>query len=235
MNSIEKKVVILQSNYIPWKGYFDLIAFADEFIFYDDVQFTKNDWRNRNRIKTAQDLKWLSIPVGSDIHRPIREVKISSDQWQKKHWRSLECNYSRAPYFEEIEKWLKPLYLEQRYTFLSDANFCFIKAICEYLNIKTTLNWSWKYNSGEGKSERLAELCLQAGATEYLTGPSARNYLDEKAFEKEKIKVKYFDYNDYPSYSQSWGPFVHEVSILDLLFNCGKDSVSYMKIGKMSS
>ncbi|CAM5188627.1 putative protein [Castellaniella defragrans] len=129
-----KKVAILQSNYIPWKGYFDLIAHVDEFILYDDVQFTKNDWRNRNRIKTPQGVQWLSIPVGQNINRRIRDVAIDA-RWQPVHWKTLAQNYRRAPHFTEIAEILEPLYSESAYQSLSQVNRRFIEAICGYLSI----------------------------------------------------------------------------------------------------
>jgi hypothetical protein len=224
-----KRIAILQSNYIPWKGYFDMIAAVDEFILYDDVQFTKNDWRNRNRIKTTQGLLWLTIPVGSDIHRRICDVEISSTKWQTTHWKTLVQNYRKARSFHEIATWLEPLYLGTEYSTLSKTNRSFIEAICGYLGITTKLSWSWDYKTVQGQTERLVDLCLQAGATKYITGPAASAYLDTAAFAARDIAITWFDYADYPPYPQLWGPFEHQVSILDLLFNCGPASARYMK------
>lgn len=223
-----KRVAILQSNYIPWKGYFDMIAAVDEFILYDDMQFTKNDWRNRNQIKTPQGVQWISIPVGQNINRRIRDVVVNG-RWHEKHWKSLEANYRRADFFDEISDWLKPLYLDRRYTNLSQVNRSFIEAICNYLHIGTKLSTSWDYNLIDGRTERLADLCTQAGGTEYVSGPAARNYIDEAVFTARGIKVTWFDYTNYPEYPQLWGGFVHGVSILDLLFNCGRGSSNYMR------
>jgi hypothetical protein len=160
-----KRLAILQSNYIPWKGYFDLIASVDEFIFYDDMQYTKGDWRNRNKIKTPQGLKWLTIPVGQDINRRIREVHFADAGWQLKHWKSLESNYRRASHFDEIAVWLEPLYLVELHTHLSRTNRLFIEAVCAYLGIRTVISNSWDYNLIGGKTERLVDLCVQAGVT----------------------------------------------------------------------
>lgn len=223
-----KKVAILQSNYIPWKGYFDLIAAVDEFIIYDDMQFTKNDWRNRNQIKTSQGVQWLTLPVGQDIRRRIRDV-VLVDGWQVKHWKTLENNYRRAAHFNSVASWLRPLYLETSYTHLSQLNANLIKAVCIYLGINTRISCSWDYQLGEGKTERLVDLCLQAGASDYLSGPSARDYIQLDVFQARGVDVQWFDYGGYPEYPQLWGAFVHGVSILDLLFNCGTESHSYMK------
>jgi hypothetical protein len=226
-----KKVAIVQSNYIPWKGYFDLIAAVDEFILYDDVQFTKRDWRNRNLIKTPSGLKWLSVPVGQKTDRSIREVEIKDNRWQVKHWKSIYHAYKRAPHFDDVALWLAPLYLEETFTNISDLNRRFIQVICAYLDIDTLITNSWDYDLIDGKTERLKHLCLQSKATEYVTGPSAKTYLDEQVFNNAGVKVTLFDYADYPTYPQLWGTFTHQVSILDLIFNCGKQSARKLKVG----
>lgn len=143
-----KKVAILQSNYIPWKGYFDMIASVDEFILYDDMQYTKRDWRNRNQIKTPQGVQWLTIPVRvkGKYHQKIRETEIEGSDWVESHWRYLVQNYSRSPYFKEIVEWLEPLYFNDIPTHLSQVNRRFIEAICKYLSISTVISNSWDYN-----------------------------------------------------------------------------------------
>lgn len=226
-----KKIAILQSNYIPWKGYFDIIAHVDEFILYDDMQYTRRDWRNRNQIKTPQGVQWLTVPVlvKGKYHQKIRETQINGDDWASDHWKILLQNYCRTPYFSQIASWLKPLYLEQNFTHLSQLNRHFIEAICKYLSIETVITNSWDYALLNERSERLADLCLQAGGTEYISGPAAKDYLDEKIFLDFGIKVTWFDYDGYLSYPQLWGEFTHSVTILDLLFNCGENSRQYMK------
>ncbi len=226
-----KKIAILQSNYIPWKGYFDLIASVDEFILYDDMQFTRRDWRNRNQIKTAQGLQWLTVPVKvkGKYEQTIRETEIDGSQWASSHWKSLSLNYRRAKYFDEISTWLQPLYETPPEASISQLNRRFIVAVSEYLGIRTKIANSWDYVLKDGKSERLADLCIQAGATEYISGPAAKNYLDEQIFADQGIGVTWFDYTGYPEYPQLWGEFVHAVSILDLLFNCGPQSRLNMK------
>lgn len=224
-----KKIAILQSNYIPWKGYFDIIAAVDEFIIYDDMQYTKNDWRNRNKIKTPKGLEWLSVPVGQNIERKIREVTIPDSRWQLKHWRSLEANYRRAKHFDEIAAWLQPLYSSYPYENLSSLNRVFIEAVCRYLGVATKISNSWDYNLVDGKTERLAELCLQAGGGEYISGPAAKDYIEESVFRARGVKLTWFEYAGYPEYTQLWGGFSHGVSILDLIFNCGKEAPRYMR------
>lgn len=224
-----KKVAILQSNYIPWKGYFDIIASVDEFILYDDAQFTKNDWRNRNMIKTPQGAQWLTIPVGQDIDRRIRDVDLKNSKWQDKHWKTLESNYRRASHFSEIAEMISPMYLQREHRNLSTLNREFIKVVCDFLGINTKISNSWDYDLKPGRSERLVDLCGQVGATEYISGPAAKGYLEESLFSEIGIKVVWFDYSEYPQYRQLWGEFTHTVSILDLLFNCGNNTPSYMR------
>jgi hypothetical protein len=225
-----KKVAIVQSNYIPWKGYFDMVAAVDEFILYDDVQFTKNDWRNRNQIKTPQGSQWLTVPVGQDIKRRIRDVELPNDKWQTKHWKTLEANYRRAPHFEGVAACIYPLYFDQQYTHLSQLNRRFIEAICCYLGINTVIRNSWDYTLlDDCKTERVADLCAQAGGTEYISGPAAKDYIQESVFAERGIKLTWFEYSGYPEYPQLWGEFTHRVTILDLLFNCGKAAPQYMR------
>ncbi len=223
-----KKVAILQSNYIPWKGYFDMIAAVDEFIIYDDVQFTKNDWRNRNKIKTQNGMHWLSVPVGQDINRLIRDVEIKDSGWQAKHWASICHAYKRSHYFDEIASYLRPLYLKNKYTNLSELNRELIEFVCMQLGIHTKISNSWDYEFCTGQTDRLVSLCEQAGASEYVSGPAARSYLDETLFADAGVAVEWFKYEGYSEYSQLWGGFEHAVSIIDLLFNTGPNAGEYM-------
>lgn len=226
-----RRVAILQSNYIPWKGYFDMIAAVDEFILYDDMQYTRRDWRNRNQIKTPQGVQWITVPVKvkGKYHQTIRETEIDGVEWQSAHWKTIAQNYRRAPCFDEVAAIFEPLYLQETYSSLSALNRTFIEAVCRYLDIHTKISNSWDYNLLDGKTERLADLCAQAGGTEYISGPSAKGYIDAQVFAERNIKLTWFDYEGYPEYPQLWGAFTHGVTILDLLFNCGKDAPRYMR------
>jgi len=226
-----KKIAIVQSNYIPWKGYFDMIAAVDEFILYDDMQYTRRDWRNRNQIKTPNGIQWLTVPVlvKGKYHQRIRDTEIDGNSWAAAHWKALIQNYRRAAHFDEIAQWLEPLYLASPPTHLSQLNRRFIESVCEYLSIKTVISNSWDYDLIDGKTERLADLCAQAGGDEYVSGPAAKDYVDEQIFSERNIKLRWFDYNGYPEHPQLWGDFIHGVTILDLLFNCGKDAPRYMR------
>lgn len=227
-----KKVAIVQSNYLPWKGYFDMIAAVDEFILYDDMQYTRRDWRNRNQIKTPQGVHWLTVPVRvkGRYEQKINETEIDADSdWATSHWKTLTQNYRRAPHFEEVAQWLSPHYEPDGVALLSDLNRNLITAICDYLGIATRITSSSDYNLADGKTERLVDLCAQAGGTTYISGPAAKDYIDAALFSNAGIELDWFDYSGYPPYPQLWGEFVHGVSILDLLFNCGKSSALYMK------
>lgn len=228
---MSKKVAILQSNYIPWKGYFDIIDSVDEFIFYDDLQFTKNDWRNRNKIKTTNGLKWLSIPCGTNIKRLICDVKLENNSWQKEHWRIIEQYYKKSPYFKDYHSFFEELYLSKNYTNLSDMNQYMIKKIAtEILDIKTNFDDSRKYNLTKVKGERVIELLTKVNATHYLSGPAAKDYIDEKCFRDAGIELYYMDYSKYREYPQLYPPFEHGVSILDLIFNTGEDAINYIRV-----
>jgi len=229
-----KRVAIVQSNYIPWKGYFDLIAAVDEFILFDDVQYTRQDWRNRNMIKTPTGIQWISIPVQIRglYSQTIRQTLISNNDWQKQHWRTLTMNYSRAPFFRDTAEWLEPLYQAATFPDLSGVNRHFLRGICDRLGIATPLGSSSDHVLEGDPSERLASICAQAGAGVYLSGPAARAYLDEGAFARRGIVVRWFDYEGYRPYPQLWGPFEHKLSVLDLIFNTGPEARSFMKVSR---
>lgn len=226
-----KKVAINQSNYIPWKGYFDMIAAVDEFIIYDDMQYTRRDWRNRNQIKSPDGLIWLTVPVKvkGKYDQKIRETEINGTDWSEKHWKTVLNNYRKTPHFDEVSTLLEPFYREAMFTHLSQLNRSLIAVICGYLGISTRITSSSEYTLVEGKTERLVDLCVKAGGTEYISGPAAKVYVDETLFTERNLKVSWFSYEGYPVYDQLWGEFSHQVSIIDLLFNCGKYSPRYMR------
>jgi hypothetical protein len=228
---MSKTIAVVQSNYIPWRGYFDLINSVDEFILYDDVQYTIRDWRNRNIIKTSSGPLWLTIPVevkGKYLQK-IKDTVISDPIWGRKHWASIIHNYSRAKYLPMHSELFEDLYLRSEDKLLSQINHRFIVAICQILEIRTTISWSMDYNLIGDKTERLVELCKQAGATAYLSGPTARAYLNEDLFRNKGISVSYMDYSGYREYTQLYPPFQSQVSIIDLIFNEGPGASNYMK------
>lgn len=229
---MKTKVLITQSNYIPWKGYFDAINLVDKVILYDDAQYTRRDWRNRNRIQTPNGLQWLSIPVEvkGKFFQKIRETRISEPGWNVKHWKTLSLNYSRARHFKELQDFVSHLYVSATMLYLSEINYWFLTEISKYLNIRTPFEFSDKYEFiSENPTEKLVRICKAAGATHYYSGPAAKAYLEENRFTDENIEVCYLDYNGYPEYPQLYAPFTHNVTILDLLFNTGPEAYTYMK------
>ncbi|PMH28884.1 hypothetical protein BCU71_19285 [Vibrio lentus] len=227
-----KKVAISQSNYIPWKGYFDLIASVDVFVLYDDMQYTKRDWRNRNKIQTANGSQWLTIPVDvkGKYYQKINETLVADQSWRRKHWAAISQNYSKATYFKIYEEIFKNLYLESSETSLSKINYEFLKAICNILGIDTKLVFSDEFDLVDGKSERLLGVCKDLNANIYLSGPAAKDYLDEDLFSNEGITVEWIEYANYPEYSQQYSPFDHYVTVLDLIFNEGTSARDYMRL-----
>ena len=227
-----KKALITQSNYIPWKGYFDAINSADALVLYDHVQYTRRDWRNRNIIKTPAGLHWLTIPVNvkGNYHAPINEISVSDPGWAEKHWKTICQNYKRAPHFKAYEDFFSDLYLNCRHQLLSEINGYFLQAICRLLDISTPFRWSTEFDlQTEDRSRRLLDICLELGATHYMSGPKAKEYMDVELFYAHGVEVEWLDYSGYEPYAQLHGPFEHGVSIIDLIFNTGSESPRYMK------
>ena len=224
-------VVILQPSYIPWRGYFDQISRADLFIFYDDVQYDKHGWRNRNQIKTAQGRQWLTIPVhsaGVTQGVPIKAVKIDwSKPWAKNHWKSLSMSYARAPFFQQYAGVIEPFYQRQDF-FLADFTIDLTIALAGQLGISSTR--FMRSSSLEGidgqKTGRLIQILKKVGTSHYISGPSARDYIEQDQFEAAGITLEYVQY-DYPEYAQLHPPFEPQVSALDLLFMTGPEAPNY--------
>jgi hypothetical protein len=228
---VGKPVAISQSNYIPWKGYFDSIKKVDEFVLYDDMQYTRRDWRNRNKIKTAQGIQWLTIPVEvkGKFHQKINETLISDRSWNEQHWKTLKLAYAKAKRFAEVKEFVEGLYRSATMENLSLINHHFLKNICDFLGITTPLRFSSEFTLSDDKTGRLVGICRQLNATDYYSGPAAKNYMDESMFERENIQVHYYDYSGYTEYDQLHPPFEHGVSILDLIFNEGREARLFLQ------
>jgi len=228
------RVAIVQSCYIPWKGYFDLIAAVDTFVLYDDAQFTRRDWRNRNKIKTPRGTEWLTIPVqvAGRYLQPVREVMIDEGQWADLHWRTLVHHYRRAAAFSDYGERLEALYRSATSRRLSEINAHFLRGILDLLGISTPLRWSSEFSLSGDRTGKLAEICRHLGATTYISGPAAHAYLDERQFTEAGIAVEWADYSDYPEYRQLYPPFDHHVTILDLLLNEGARAREFLKFNR---
>ena len=189
------KAIITQSNYIPWKGYFDAISAVDIFVVYDEMQYTKRDWRNRNQIITPQGVKWLTIPVDvkGKFSQKINETKIADKKWATSHWNLLKQNYKDSKYFKEMAEWIEPLYKNCSFEYLSEVNIHFIREINKFLKIETEILFSKDLELGDGKTEKLVKICKDLDVNHYFSGPAAKNYMDEDLFKKEQIEVTYWD------------------------------------------
>jgi hypothetical protein len=223
------KAAIIQSNYLPWKGYFDIIHDADIFCFYDEMKYTKNDWRNRNKIYSKNGLHWLTIPIYKDaVKQRISEVSLEDSSWQHLHYTTLFNSYSKAPYFSQLEFFLNDFYRDHTWQYLSELNQYTIKKIAVYLGIKTKFVNSKDFSLTGDRIERLVNLLKNLGATEYISGPAAKDYLkgSEHLFEENNITLTFKDYSGYPPYKQLSEPFENYVSIIDTIANVEHGKIS---------
>lgn len=224
-----KTVVILQSNYIPWKGYFDLMHEADEFVLYDDRQYTRQDWRNRNQIKASSVPQWLTIPIVARFGQRIDETMIADPRWADKHWKSIRQAYRKAPHFTYCADRIEAMYCAARErAFLSEVNVMFLEGIARLLGFEARLRWSTEFPDEDTKTRRLVSICASLNATRYISGPAARDYIEPEMFAQAGIELSYKSYEGYPEYSQMQPPFMHGVTVLDLLFNTGPDAPWYI-------
>jgi len=223
------KVGIIQSNYIPWRGYFDFIDDVDLFIFLDDVQYTRRDWRTRNKVKTPNGLQWLIVPVQHDRRtQRICDTPIDYSQpWQRRHVNTIKINYHKAPYYHLHADEFFAI-IEQRFGTISDLNISLIKWCMSKLSIDTPLRMSSEFSPVGSKTDRLIDILKKVKTNAYLSGPKAKDYLEPEKFIAAGIQLEYksYQYRDYP---QLWGAFEPAVTVLDLLFNCGEYSREYLK------
>ena len=224
------RVTILQPSYLPWLGFFEQMHRSDQFVLYDDVQFTRRDWRNRNRIRVQEGSVWLTVPViqKNKYEQSLLETKIdNSTSWKRKHLESIRCHYSKTPFFNLYFPWCEKTF-NREWNFLLDLSLETIQYLKEELKINTPLLRSSELGESGNKSERLISICKQLGATQYLSGESARNYISEKDFSDQGIGLEYQNYQ-HPEYPQRYEGFVPFLSTIDLLFNCGDKSMGFLK------
>jgi hypothetical protein len=228
---VSKRVAIIQSNYIPWRGYFDIINSVDAFVLLDDVQFTRRDWRNRNQIKTAQGLQWLTIPVDvkGQFDIKIKDVTVSNASWAQDHWNKIAQAYRKAPYFQAYKAQFEQAYLTDSERYLSQINHRFLSLINSILSVKTPLLWSNDFVISQDKSQRLLQICQQLDATTYVSGPAAKDYLQVALFQEAGLEVEWVNYDGYAGYQQLHGAFEPNVSVIDLIFNQGPAAKQYLK------
>ena len=221
------KTVVLQSNYLPWRGYFSLIKEADMFCFYDEVQYTKNDWRNRNIIYTKNGESWITIPINkSAVKKKISEVIIGNDKWKNLHYKSIVQGYKKAPFFNQLEFLLDFVFIDNDWDKLSNLNQSCIKRISNYFELNTMFFNSKDYQLIEGKVPRLLNLLNQLKCKTYLSGPSGKNYLQDytDTFKENNVDIEYIQYPNKP-YKQLSESFINYVSIVDLIANVKKEEI----------
>jgi len=223
------RVAILQSNYVPWRGYFDLMDDVDLFIYLDDTQYTRRDWRNRNKIKTNTGSTWITVPVNDKYGSVlVEDTPIDYERdWASRHINLLEQWYREAPFFaDNIEAFQD--HISVRYDSISSLNEALNNWIIKLLGISTQICFSREFGKQGAKDDRLLDILAKVGATHYLSGPAAKSYIQESKFREAGITLEYKTY-DYGEYPQMYSPFEPAVSVLDLLFNCGPDSRRYLK------
>ena len=228
-----KSIAILQSNYVPWKGYFDLIAAVDEFLIFDEVQYTRRDWRNRNKIVVQGTVKWLTIPVKTKgrFYGPIEEIETDGCDWAEQHWLTITHAYRRAPYFTEYRAVFEAAYQRAASLVrLTEINEHFLRTITGLLAIETPImRANIVPRATHLPTDRLVEICLGRMAREYVSGPAARAYIEGEKFSAAGVALKYADYSGYPAYEQHASAFEHGVSIIDLLMRCGLTARGHLK------
>ncbi|NMA06192.1 MAG: WbqC family protein [Ruminococcaceae bacterium] len=226
-----KSVAMLQPNYIPWKGVFDMINRVDIFVFYDDVQFTKRDWRSRNKIPTSNGDVWLTVPVLTKgrMDQLICEAEIdTSVNWQKKHHKTLTLTYAKSPFLSKYEQLLFDFYFEKTWINLSEMNIFMTKYICNILGIRTRFYKSSDLNcQGDKDGEKVISICKKLGCNHFINGPAAKAFTDEQKYADAEIELEYMSY-EYPIYNQLYKPFNHHVTVLDMLFNLGDKTADYI-------
>lgn len=217
------RLVILQPFYLPYAGVFELVRLADTFVIYDDVQFVKQNWQHRNRILTPNGPQWLTVPVRRNHGDPIIDVEVANDQgWQPKHWRSLEMAYgSAAPHGTWLLDALEPHYVGTDWEALVDLNLATFRTLCDRVGVETHFLRSSQLGIGGESSDRVLAHCRELGASHYLSGPAAREYLDEGSFDAAGVQLEYLAF-DHPTYTQAHSSeFVPFLSVVDMLANVG--------------
>ena len=222
-----RTLVVLQPGYLPWLGFFDQMRRSDIFVFYDDVQFDKNGWRNRNRIKSPSGPHWLTVPVRvSSLSQRIYETEIDTRQpWARKHLGTIKQFYAKAPYLKRYLPELEELLMGRTWERLIELDVAVIELLCAWLNIKREMARASELGIEGERSERLLNICLAVGAQRYLSGNAAQSYLNLELFARHGIEVLWQDY-EHPVYPQQHGEFVPFLSSLDLVLNCGDESTA---------
>lgn len=226
------RIAIHQPQYLPWLGYFDKMDRADVFVLLDDVQYKKNEWQNRNKIRNAESWQWLTVPVLYDFGQPLNEVKIDNKtDWRTKHLKSIELNYSRAPYFKDYFAFFEDIY-RREWDLLADVSAEIITRLKERLGIKARLVKSSELGIKSSATNRLVDICRKLDADVYLSGAGGSEYLDEALFAAAGIKLEYQTYK-HPVYKQVFDGFEPNMAVIDLMFMEGAKSLETIREGRI--
>ena len=214
-----------QPTYLPWLGLFHKISLADTFCVFDNVQYEKKSYINRNKIKTSNGPLLLSVPVETKNHRETKicDIRIAERQWSRKHFKSIELAYKKAPFYSDYISQLGEVLLGQKYIFLKDLNHELMKFFLKELKIETAVVFASDYNFVGNKSDLIIDMCKKLGATSYIFGSQGHDYADRNLFQDAQIEISFQDYN-HPEYPQLHNNFEPYMSIVDLLFNVGRNA-----------
>jgi hypothetical protein len=226
---MERIVAIHQPNFLPWLGFFYKMLKSDIFVFLDNVQFSKNSFQNRVKIKSSQGAIWLTVPILHNFGQLTKDVRINNKEpWREKHLKTFEMNYKRAAYFKPFFELLQEIYFKKEWELLVDFNTELISHISKFLGIKTETIRASSLNVSGKSTDLLINIVKELNGSIYLSGKGGANYQDEKKFKNNGIELRYSDFK-HPTYPQLWGEFIEGLSIVDLLFNCGEKSLGYLK------
>ena len=223
-----------QPVYLPWLGLFHKIALADLFISFDQVQYQPRDWNNRNLIKTQTGAVWLTAPVRKKgyLEKSISEIELESGPWRRKHWRALQVNYSKAPYFKRYADFFESTYSREWAT-LTELNEYMLRWFLNTLGIMAPVRSMGEFLFEGRKSDLVLDMCKKLGADVYIFGTQGKGYADERSFDLAGVKVEFQEYR-HPTYPQQHGEFISNLSVVDLLFNCGESSLDILMSGNLS-
>jgi len=227
------RVTVHQPQYLPWSGLFDKIDQADGFVVLDNVQYEKNEWQNRNRIKTPQGWCWLTVPVHYHFPQRLRDVTIAGGDWQRTHWRAMTQSYRKTPHFDRYAPLFEPLYTTA-WRSLVELNLATMEKLATALGIRWAPRLATEMALTDDPNQRLIDICQQLGADCYLAGSGSRHYLDHERFKSAGIAIEFQQF-EHPTYPQLYGAFEPALSAVDLLFNCGPESLALLRRARPAS
>lgn len=230
-------VSILQSNYLPWIGVLEMMDRSDVFVYHDDIQYNRS-WRNRNRIRIPGEIGWcwLTVPVKLPYRSStlVNQVTIANERsWQRKHWHLIEQHYRRAPFFDQYSEAYKKILLDNKWEMLVDLNQALISVMLEQIGIKVKIVHSEMLDLGQtAKNARIVKICQRVGADTWLANSACRGYVVPSIYKENKIGLIFQDFFP-PVYTQQYEPFIPYLSALDMIFNCGPDTLKMIRQARL--